>query len=63
MNKDFGLILGAAARANVSMPATEAAFRVNSEELAGGRDEDFSVVLRRMEEVARAKALAVSRAS
>ena len=34
------------------MPATEAAFRVNSDELAGGDEKDFSAVLRRMEEVA-----------
>lgn len=52
MNKDFELILKAAAKEHVSMPATEAAFYVNSEELAGNNDEDFSVVLRRMEEVA-----------
>jgi 3-hydroxyisobutyrate dehydrogenase-like beta-hydroxyacid dehydrogenase len=52
MNKDFELILRAAAKGHVRMPATEAAFYVNSEELAGGDDEDFSVVLRRMEEVA-----------
>jgi len=52
MNKDFGLILRAAARRNVSMPVTEAAFRVNSEELAAGGDQDFSAVLRRMEVVA-----------
>jgi 3-hydroxyisobutyrate dehydrogenase len=52
MNKDFALILKAAAREHVSMPATEAAFYVNSEELAGEVDEDFSAVLRRMEEAA-----------
>jgi 3-hydroxyisobutyrate dehydrogenase-like beta-hydroxyacid dehydrogenase len=63
MNKDFGLILRAAAKGNVSMPVTEAAFRVNSEELAEGGDEDFSAVLRRMEEVAGIANLAVSRAS
>ncbi len=63
MNKDFGLILRAAARADVSMPVTEAAFRVNSEELAGGGDEDFSAVLRRIEEVAGIPKLAVSHAS
>jgi 3-hydroxyisobutyrate dehydrogenase-like beta-hydroxyacid dehydrogenase len=62
MNKDFGLILGAAARANVSMPVTEAAFRVNSEELATGGDEDFSAVLRRMEEVTGIPHLPVSSA-
>jgi 3-hydroxyisobutyrate dehydrogenase-like beta-hydroxyacid dehydrogenase len=52
MNKDFELILNAAAKEHVPMPATEAAFYVNSEELAGGDEEDFSAVLRRMEEVA-----------
>ena len=63
MNKDFGLILRAAGKTDVSMPVTEAAFRVNSEELAAGGDEDFSAVLRRMEEVAGIATLAVSRAS
>jgi 3-hydroxyisobutyrate dehydrogenase-like beta-hydroxyacid dehydrogenase len=52
MNKDFQLILDAAAKKQVRMPATEAAFYVNSEELAAGEDEDFSAVLRRIEEVA-----------
>lgn len=52
MNKDFQLILRAAAGAHTPMPATEAAFRVNSEELAHHDEEDFSAVLRRMEETA-----------
>jgi 3-hydroxyisobutyrate dehydrogenase len=52
MNKDFQLILAAAAKEQVRMPATEAAFYVNSEELAAGEEEDFSAVLRRIEEVA-----------
>jgi 3-hydroxyisobutyrate dehydrogenase len=52
MNKDFELILKAAAKEHVSMPATEAAFYVNSEELAGSDNEDFSAVLRRMEQAA-----------
>jgi 3-hydroxyisobutyrate dehydrogenase-like beta-hydroxyacid dehydrogenase len=52
MNKDFQLILKAAAEAHTPMPATEAAFRVNSEELAHDNEDDFSAVLRRMEEVA-----------
>lgn len=52
MHKDFELILKAAARAHVSMPATQAAFAANSEELVGGDEKDFSSVLRRMEEVA-----------
>src|ERR1700688_3909023 len=52
MHKDLQLILNAAAKEQVRMPATEAAFYVNSEELAGAEEEDFSAVLRRMEEVA-----------
>src|SRR6266436_6520877 len=52
MNKDFQLILKAAAQEHLPMPATEAAFRVNSGELAHNDEEDFSAVLRRMEEVA-----------
>jgi 3-hydroxyisobutyrate dehydrogenase-like beta-hydroxyacid dehydrogenase len=51
MNKDFQLILKAAADGHIPMPATEAAFRVNSEGLARHDEEDFSAVLRRMEEV------------
>jgi len=34
------------------MPATDAALQVNSEELASGEEEDFSAVLRRMEQLA-----------
>jgi 3-hydroxyisobutyrate dehydrogenase-like beta-hydroxyacid dehydrogenase len=52
MNKDFQLILKGAAEAHIPMPATEAAFRVNSEELAQHNEDDFSAVLRRMEEAA-----------
>jgi 3-hydroxyisobutyrate dehydrogenase-like beta-hydroxyacid dehydrogenase len=52
MNKDFHLILTAAAQEHVPMPVTEAAYRVNSEELVHSEEEDFSAVLRRMEEVA-----------
>ena len=52
MNKDFELILKAAAKEHVSMPATEAAFYVNSEELSVNNERDFSAVLRRMEEAA-----------
>jgi 3-hydroxyisobutyrate dehydrogenase-like beta-hydroxyacid dehydrogenase len=52
MNKDFQLILAAAAKQQVRMPATEVAFRVNSDELAHNSQEDFSAVLRQMEELA-----------
>ena len=51
MNKDFQLILKSAEQEHVPMPATEAAFRVNSDELANSEEEDFSAVLRRMEEI------------
>jgi 3-hydroxyisobutyrate dehydrogenase-like beta-hydroxyacid dehydrogenase len=57
MNKDFELILKAAAKEHVSMPATEAAFYVNSEELSVNNERDFSAVLRRMEEAAGIKAI------
>lgn len=52
MHKDFQLILEAAAQVHVPMPATQAAFGVNSDEVAHSADEDFSAVLKRMEEVA-----------
>jgi len=52
MHKDFELILDEAAQEQFTMPATEAAFRVNSDELAHSGEEDFSAVLLRMEEVA-----------
>jgi 3-hydroxyisobutyrate dehydrogenase-like beta-hydroxyacid dehydrogenase len=52
MNKDFQLILKAAVQEHIPLPATEAAFRVNTEELANSAEEDFSAVVRRMEELA-----------
>ncbi len=52
MNKDFQLILNTAAEENVPMPVTETAFRVNADELALGEEQDFSAVMRRMEELA-----------
>ena len=52
MNKDFQLILQAAAQEHIHMPVTEAAFYVNSDELSRNDEEDFSAVMRRMEEVA-----------
>jgi 3-hydroxyisobutyrate dehydrogenase len=52
MNKDFELILKAAAKEHLAMPTTEAAFYVNSEELSSNDEQDFSAVLRRMEEAA-----------
>jgi 3-hydroxyisobutyrate dehydrogenase-like beta-hydroxyacid dehydrogenase len=52
MFKDFGLVLGAAAQVGLSMPATEAAAAINSAEAAFEIEEDFSVVIRRMERLA-----------
>ena len=52
MNKDFGLILQLAAEVGVQMPATQAAFEVNSAQAAQGNEQDFSSVIQRMEEQA-----------
>lgn len=52
MSKDFGLILAAAAQLDVSMPATEGAAAVSSAEAAIDGEEDFSAVIRRMEQAA-----------
>ena len=53
MNKDFQLILKEATQEHVPMPVTETAFRVNADELAHSSGaEDFSAVVRRMEELA-----------
>jgi 3-hydroxyisobutyrate dehydrogenase-like beta-hydroxyacid dehydrogenase len=56
MNKDFRLILEKAKLLNVQMPATIAAFRVNSMEWTDHPDADFSAVIRRMEELAHVEA-------
>jgi 3-hydroxyisobutyrate dehydrogenase-like beta-hydroxyacid dehydrogenase len=52
MQKDFGLILSKAAELGVLMPATEAAAECNIAESARGYEEDFSAVIRLMEEAA-----------
>jgi 3-hydroxyisobutyrate dehydrogenase-like beta-hydroxyacid dehydrogenase len=52
MHKDFGLALSAAAKADLSLPATEAAAVVNAAESRSGGEEDFSAVIRRMERAA-----------
>ena len=54
MRKDFGLILAAAEHFGLSMPATKAAAAINAEEAAAGNEQDFSAVIRRMEETAEA---------
>jgi len=57
MNKDFQLILKAAAREHLPMPVTEAAFRDSSDELAHNEEEDVSAFMRRMEEIAATTAM------
>ncbi len=52
MHKDFGLILTEAAEVGVSMPATAAAQQMYSAALAGGMDEDFSIVIEFMQDLA-----------
>jgi 3-hydroxyisobutyrate dehydrogenase-like beta-hydroxyacid dehydrogenase len=49
MRKDFGLILNEAARTGLSMPATESA-AISFDETASAHEEDFSAVVRQMEE-------------
>jgi 3-hydroxyisobutyrate dehydrogenase-like beta-hydroxyacid dehydrogenase len=49
MRKDFGLVLAAAAQSGLLMPATVAAAAINAAEAASGGEEDFSAVVRRME--------------
>jgi 3-hydroxyisobutyrate dehydrogenase-like beta-hydroxyacid dehydrogenase len=52
MRKDFKLILDEAKRLGLSMPATEAASSVNGTEASTDHEEDFSAVIRRMEQQA-----------
>ena len=52
MHKDFGLVLSAADRLGLSMPATEMAAAINVEEAETGGEEDYSAVIRRMEALA-----------
>jgi len=49
MRKDFGLVLVAAARCGLAMPATKASAVVNAAEAESGGEEDFSAVVRLME--------------
>jgi 3-hydroxyisobutyrate dehydrogenase-like beta-hydroxyacid dehydrogenase len=52
MNKDFRLILEKAAEVQACMPVTSSAFQINMVESASGTGEDFSAVIRRMEQFA-----------
>jgi 3-hydroxyisobutyrate dehydrogenase-like beta-hydroxyacid dehydrogenase len=55
MNKDFRLILEKAAEVQACMPVTSSAFQINMVESASGTGEDFSAVIRRMEQFAHLK--------
>jgi 3-hydroxyisobutyrate dehydrogenase len=50
MRKDFGLIIAAAEKSGLFLPATESAAAVNAAEAANGQEEDFSAVIRLMEQ-------------
>lgn len=52
MNKDFRLILEKAAEVQAPMPVTASAFEINTIESSTGTDEDFSAVIRTMEQLA-----------
>ena len=52
MNKDFRLILDAAANLRVPMPTVAAAYPINTAEFSEHANIDFSAVIRRMEELA-----------
>jgi 3-hydroxyisobutyrate dehydrogenase-like beta-hydroxyacid dehydrogenase len=57
MNKDFRLILETAAEMKVPMPATAAAFQINSAAFGGENGGDFSIVVELMETLARLRAV------
>jgi hypothetical protein len=50
IHKDFGLIIAAAEKSSLFMPATESAAVVHAAESASRREEDFSAVIRLMEQ-------------
>jgi 3-hydroxyisobutyrate dehydrogenase-like beta-hydroxyacid dehydrogenase len=57
MNKDFRLILDAAAAVHAPMPTVSAAFPINNAEFADHPNYDFSVVVNRMEDLANVNSL------
>lgn len=52
MHKDFNLVLSRAYDLSVSMPATAGAQQMYTAAMAKGRDEDFSIMIKFMEELA-----------
>ncbi|HMD96586.1 MAG TPA: NAD(P)-dependent oxidoreductase [Terriglobia bacterium] len=63
MNKDFHLIVDKAAQLQVPMPATVAAYQINLAEAARSQEEDFSAVMRAMEELASLDGVAAAHAA
>jgi 3-hydroxyisobutyrate dehydrogenase len=59
MNKDFRLILETAAAVRAPMPVVSAAFPINSAEYVDHPDDDFSAVIRLMEDLANVDAARV----
>jgi 3-hydroxyisobutyrate dehydrogenase-like beta-hydroxyacid dehydrogenase len=57
MRKDFDLILSKAAELGVEMPTTAAARERNAVEAARSEDEDFSAVIRLMEQLTERRSL------
>jgi 3-hydroxyisobutyrate dehydrogenase-like beta-hydroxyacid dehydrogenase len=57
MHKDFLLIGAKAAKLGVAMPATLEATKIADAEASSGREEDFSAVIRAMEQMAEANAM------
>ncbi|MGB2636174.1 MAG: NAD(P)-dependent oxidoreductase [Candidatus Acidiferrum sp.] len=55
MNKDFRLILHLAEDVHALMPATSASCKINTAALAAHADQDFSVVIKQMEEMSSAE--------
>jgi 3-hydroxyisobutyrate dehydrogenase-like beta-hydroxyacid dehydrogenase len=56
MHKDFLLICANAAKLGVAMPATVEAAKIAAAEASSGKEEDFSAVIRAMEQMAEANA-------
>jgi 3-hydroxyisobutyrate dehydrogenase-like beta-hydroxyacid dehydrogenase len=56
MHKDFLLIGAKAAKLGIAMPATVEAAKIAAAETSSGREEDFSAVIRAMEQMAEANA-------
>jgi 3-hydroxyisobutyrate dehydrogenase-like beta-hydroxyacid dehydrogenase len=52
MHKDLGLVLRQAAELSVSMPATAAAEQMSTAAMAKGSDQDFSIMIRFMQDLA-----------